>query len=81
MPGRDGSPARFLRDLPAEGLQRLDRVTFPSSEHAARLALIAGCNVDPVFQLSLLNPIYQPALTHRPTNWLLFLKITGGTLF
>lgn len=33
---------------------------------------------DPVFQLSQLRPIYQPALTHRPTNWLLFLKITGG---
>jgi hypothetical protein len=33
---------------------------------------------DPVFQLSQLNPIYQPALTQRPTNWLLFLKITGG---
>jgi sugar lactone lactonase YvrE len=33
---------------------------------------------DPVFQLSLLQPIYQPALPHRPTSWLLFLKITGG---
>jgi len=33
---------------------------------------------DPLFQLSQLYPIYQPALTHRPTNWLLFLKITGG---
>ena len=33
---------------------------------------------DPLFQLSQLRPIYQPALTHRPTNWLLFLKITGG---
>ena len=28
--------------------------------------------------LSKLAPIYQPALTQRPTNWLLFLKITGG---
>jgi hypothetical protein len=33
---------------------------------------------DPVFLLSEANPIYQPALAHRPTNWLLFLKITGG---
>lgn len=33
---------------------------------------------DPVFLLSLLHPIYQPVREHRPTNWLLFLKITGG---
>src|SRR5499425_1165626 len=33
---------------------------------------------DPVFLLSQLNPIYQPALTQRPTSWLLFLKVTGG---
>jgi hypothetical protein len=33
---------------------------------------------DPLFLLSKLDPIYQPALTQRPTNWLLFLKITGG---
>jgi hypothetical protein len=33
---------------------------------------------DPVFLLSQANPIYQPALPQRPTNWLLFLKITGG---
>lgn len=33
---------------------------------------------DPVFQLSLVRPIYQPALSDRPTSWLLFLKITGG---
>ncbi|MCC7041063.1 MAG: hypothetical protein IT516_12215 [Burkholderiales bacterium] len=33
---------------------------------------------DPVFDLSLANPKYQPALAARPTNWLLFLKITGG---
>jgi len=33
---------------------------------------------DPLFQLSLVSPIYQPALTDRPTNWLLFLKFTGG---
>lgn len=33
---------------------------------------------DPVYQLSLVDPVYQPALTARPTNWLLFLKFTGG---
>ena len=33
---------------------------------------------DPLFLLSKVHPIYQPALPHRPTNWLLFLKITGG---
>jgi hypothetical protein len=33
---------------------------------------------DPVFLLSQTRPIYQPALSGRPTSWLLFLKITGG---
>lgn len=33
---------------------------------------------DPVFQLSQLSAIYQPALAHAPTSWLLFLKFTGG---
>jgi hypothetical protein len=33
---------------------------------------------DPVFLLSQFNPVYQPALTARPTNWLLFLRFTGG---
>src|SRR5262249_13916017 len=28
--------------------------------------------------LSQQRPIYQPALSERPTSWLLFLKITGG---
>jgi hypothetical protein len=32
---------------------------------------------DPVFLLSTLDPVYQPALAQRPTSWLLFLKITG----
>ena len=35
-------------------------------------------NQDPIFLLSQVNPIYQPALGHRPISWLLFLKITGG---
>ena len=33
---------------------------------------------DPIFLLSRIKTIYQPALPQRPTNWLLFLKITGG---
>jgi hypothetical protein len=33
---------------------------------------------DPIFQLSMLTPVNQPALTAAPTNWLLFLKFTGG---
>jgi len=33
---------------------------------------------DPIFVLSQATPVYQPALTQRPTNWLLFLKFTGG---
>ena len=33
---------------------------------------------DPIFVLSQADPYYQPALTSRPTSWLLFLKITGG---
>lgn len=33
---------------------------------------------DPLFDLSQQTEIYSPFLTQRPTNWLLFLKITGG---
>jgi len=33
---------------------------------------------DPIFRLSQVRPVYRPALAQRPTNWLLFLKITGG---
>jgi len=33
---------------------------------------------DPLFDLSEQREIYSPFLTERPTNWLLFLKITGG---
>ena len=33
---------------------------------------------DPLFDLSEQREIYSPFLTKRPTNWLLFLKITGG---
>ncbi len=37
-----------------------------------------GTALDPIFELSLIDPFYQPALVQRPTSWLLFLKITGG---
>ena len=33
---------------------------------------------DPIYQLSLMDPVFQPTLTQRPTSWLLFLKFTGG---
>ncbi len=33
---------------------------------------------DPIFLLSQANATYQPTLAQRPTNWLLFLKITGS---
>jgi len=33
---------------------------------------------DPLFLLSLASPVFQPALQERPTNWLLFIKFTGG---
>jgi sugar lactone lactonase YvrE len=33
---------------------------------------------DPLFDLSEQAKIYSPFLAQRPTNWLLFLKITGG---
>ena len=43
--------------------------SYPSSRQASG---------DPVFSLSKLAPVYAPALTQAPTNWLLFLKFTGG---
>jgi hypothetical protein len=33
---------------------------------------------DPLFRLSKVTPVDTPALTARPTSWLLFLKFTGG---
>ncbi|WNM57378.1 hypothetical protein [Candidatus Nitrospira allomarina] len=33
---------------------------------------------DPLYQLSLIDPVNQPALTSRPTSWLLFIKFNGG---
>ena len=33
---------------------------------------------DPLFDLSTQRQVYSPFLSERPTNWLLFLKITGG---
>lgn len=58
---------------PANTLQALSNVVkYPSFAGYPR------DDDDPLFLLSLLHPIYQPALEHRPTSWLLFLKITGG---
>ncbi|WP_226701887.1 hypothetical protein [Microbulbifer elongatus] len=34
--------------------------------------------VDPLFELALVVPLFQPALTEQPSNWLLFIKFTGG---
>jgi hypothetical protein len=34
--------------------------------------------LDQIFTLASRDPVNQPALTARPTSWLLFLKITGG---
>lgn len=34
---------------------------------------------DPIFALSQASPAHYLGLTARPTNWLLFLKVTGGT--
>lgn len=33
---------------------------------------------DPILALSRLATVYRPALKHKPTSWLLFLKFTGG---
>ncbi|HET8663233.1 MAG TPA: hypothetical protein VFM08_02865 [Nocardioides sp.] len=33
---------------------------------------------DPLFELSRRTPVNTPSLTTEPTNWLLFLKFTGG---
>ncbi|WP_432721393.1 hypothetical protein R0382_003582 [Jeongeupia wiesaeckerbachi] len=33
---------------------------------------------DPVFRLAQASPAQYPGLAARPTNWLLFLKVTGG---
>lgn len=37
-----------------------------------------GAEGDPLFGLSLAEPVNQPALQQPPTSWLLFLKFTGG---
>ena len=37
-----------------------------------------GAQSDPLFQLTLAEPVHQPALQQPPTSWLLFLKFTGG---
>jgi len=76
----------------ASNCTRLFRAATPPGRPAPTNVLQAIANIvknpsypgypsnanDPVFLLSQVNPIYQPALTQRPTNWLLFLKFTGG---
>jgi sugar lactone lactonase YvrE len=37
-----------------------------------------AAEMDPIFRIAADNASNQPALTARPTSWLLFLKITGG---
>ncbi len=37
-----------------------------------------GAQGDPLFQVTLAEPVNRPALQQSPTNWLLFLKFTGG---
>ncbi len=37
-----------------------------------------GGSGDPLFELAQSTPIHTPALTEAPTNWLLFVKFTGG---
>jgi hypothetical protein len=58
---------------PANVLQALSNIvknpSFPGYPHDED---------DPLFVLSLAHPVYQPVLEHRPTSWLIFLKITGG---
>jgi hypothetical protein len=76
----------------ASACTELFAATTPSGEPGPTNVLQAMANIvknpsypgfpadrdDPVFQLSLVSPANQPALTRRPTSWLLFLKITGG---
>jgi hypothetical protein len=61
-----GSPPRNVLEAIANIVKHPSYPGYPSNTD------------DPVFLLSKVHPIYQPALTQRPTNWLLFLKITGG---
>lgn len=66
----------------------LFRATTPRGARAPDTVLEAVANIvkypsyptnrDPVFDLSKRAPLYRPALRHQPTNWLLFVKFTGG---
>jgi hypothetical protein len=76
----------------ADNCTRLFAATAPPGEPEPTTVLQAIANIvkypsysryrrlpgDPVFRLSRLVPHYQPALAQRPTNWLLFVKFTGG---
>lgn len=78
----------------AESCAKLFKAATPAGEPAPANVLEALANIvknpsyvgpddapaadDPLFDLSLLRRIYQPVLQRPPTNWLLFLKLTGG---
>lgn len=76
----------------ASNCNALFRGTAPPGGRAPKNVLQAVANIakypsypadravtgDPVFALSTLAPVNQPALTEAPTSWLLFLKFTGG---
>ncbi|WP_299596757.1 hypothetical protein [uncultured Microbulbifer sp.] len=76
----------------ASNCETLFAITTPEGHTPVESVLLALANItknpsftnyemttaDPLFGLSLLSPIYQPALTEQPGNWLLFLKFTGG---
>lgn len=73
---------------------QLFQITTPSGGTAPANVLQALANVvknpsflqsdgtqapsDPLFALSQTRQVYSPFLSQRPTNWLLFFKITGG---
>ena len=76
----------------AVNCQQLFTATSPAGESPSHNVLQALANAtrypsypyypldsaDPLFMLSLAAPVYFPALPHRPTSWLLFIKFTGG---
>jgi hypothetical protein len=73
----------------ASNCTKLFNATTPTGGAAPTSVLQAVANIakypsyaddpnDPLFRLSKVVPAYAPALTARPTNWLLFLKFTGG---
>jgi hypothetical protein len=76
----------------ARDCARLFRATAPPGGRPSRGVLQAVADVakhpsypghrrvvgDPLFRLSLTQPVHQPALRQPPSSWLLFVKFTGG---